>query len=561
MREATLGLLLIVAGLSGCIGGDEAAPDRLQENHAGRAGASEIELAPPEVQNGTLHVDVDIPVVTIGFPNDAVEALEEQLGNRSLHPWNIRGLPLVAPSDRGQTIAEEGSTGSQRSAERPMLHPGPIRTTAKFHVEPVSEALAENLSDELGEMPGEGNANQLEAFLAEALARDGVDVDPNRPLLVLVGTQSRENAPGNWRYAWPDGTNDTVRVFGEREPLLVVDLDGSALAPDETEAVVDLVHNATRYRLLQGTTYAPPAEDCHGVTLVTAVRRASSIPAANATGFVEERITPQRLAAAFGNLTGDRVHVDSKVLALPEDDPVLDAVSRGSYSTPRYQTLREYLAANWEDYWVEHEGCEGYLSVQFHTDRANTCTLEALGRCSSGTATYDEDTGYRIAFSWFSPPPEPTGTVAARSNPTAKADPYNGINYLHVHEVGHLFGLNHPHDIPNEEPLLDAGDPGPPQFTRVNETFQTVWSAMSYASGSSVQDFGAVDRANYERNRAAKLLVTAHENNQVHEAALDRALDHVSNYEWSKASGVLAPSLGDEPGGASASQRMPGVAS
>lgn len=506
MRWLWLTLLMVTMPLTGCIGGQG---DELE--------ATEGPTADPvfdilELVDGTVHMDVEMPVVFVGFPDATEDALAERLGEETVHHYT---------GDLNQPIPPEPDEGLEGNA--PLAgsnYEMPIVPTAQFQVQPASDDLEASLGAFLGQASIIGDAYSLESFLADALVEDGVDVDPNRPLLVVMNSDAFENPPETWRYQFPNGYLEPVTVFGEREPILVMDTAKMGLDEEgDVQAIEDAVRGAMHYRLLQGSVYPMPTAECHALTLVTAYRPTSL--AENHPGFdgIDELFNPDQIEGAFQNLTSDTVHVDVKVLELPMDDPALDALSRGEFST--FEAQRAWISMNWQEYWVEHEGCDAYVSFLIHTDMASAPNAVI------GIGTYDEDKGYRIALSWVNDALRLAFDPESPAVDDESLDRFNWVDYLHTHEAGHIFGMRHPHDITTSEGVDSQG------------TYEDVWSSMSYSTDGRVIDFGAVDRANFERNKAAFLVDAALEAGHGEDPAFEEALEHMAAYEWAQASQAL----------------------
>lgn len=510
-------LLGLTAGCLGLLDEDEPASPSATPNGTDPA----PELAPPQVGEGTVRMDVRIPVLLIGFPEGTAERLDERLDPLDVHQASGQDAGL-------DDLREEPDPDRLRYGVRSA---DPLAPTARYDVQAASEALTSRLEDRLANLEDPGNARAVERFLADTLADHGVDVDPNRPLLVFLDSGGIENAPEAWSYEFPLGAREDVSVFGEREPILVVDTGHLGVEPrseDGLEQLATLARNATRFRLLQGNLYELPTAPCHALTLVTAYRPTLLGPAGD--GSPEELYEAARVERAFDNLTSETVHVDVVTARLPADDPALDALSRGERTTE--EALKAWLVENWRDYWVPHEGCEPYLSVLVHSEDSTPCArpypsstdppgLHPHGCARTGFAHYTQD-GSRLALSWIN-----EATVPGDDEPGDLADV---VDYLHAHEAGHLFGLHHPHGIYEASGSLAR-----------DATFTSIWSTMSYATGDLLVDFGTVDRANLERNTAARTLVAAHDQGQADTEAYQRALDHLARYEWTQARQELAP--------------------
>lgn len=503
-------LVLIVPALllAGCIGGEES--QELEEAQVDNASEMpDVEL--PELKENEVHVNVTVPVVLVGYSDEQASALEGELENEDVHHQT---------SDFPQIIRPDPSTAT----EQPSFDTFDlgVQPTADYDVRTLDNETEADLDQRLatwtaGGSVGPGHA--LEAYLAEQL-----DPDPNAPSLVLVNSDGLEHGPDAWRYQMKNGYLEPVDSFGELEPLHVIDVAHNPdAAPDDAAATEGVVHEVTHYRLLQGTVYPPSTAECHALTVVTAYRPTALANYDPGMQNPEELFDPAMIEGAYENLTSninETVHVDAKVLELPVDDPVLDALSRGEFAT--FEAQRAWITQNWDEYWVEHEGCEAYVSFVVHTDAASTMTAV------NGIGLYDESTGYRVGLSWIN---ELQRYLTDNDSPLSSASPlgqgesveeYNYLNYLHAHEAGHTFSMRHPHDI--------SGSGGGGSST----AHEDVWSTMSYSNDGRAADFGAIDQANFARNKVGALVLEAQEQG-ASEEDLTPALEHIAAYEWAQA--------------------------
>lgn len=508
----TLALVFVTTAVAGCVGGDAPAPLEPDESSVARVIAPEpvganrtlVPLDAPRLVDGTVHVAVDVPVVLVGFSSDVARDLEERLTNQTVHPWTSSGDPFVFSSDPVRPPSTEGSPYAR------TYYPGPMATTAVYHVWEARDPLESRVAALLATSGEAANATQVEALLADTLQDEGGLLDADRPVLVFLDAAALAGTDVSLTYHLPDGPLEDVTVFGEREPMLVVD------AAAEVEAMVDLAHKATEYRLLQGNNARTPIASCHALTVIQADRTVSPL---------DEPVDPtdhDAVRDAFQALTGDETHVDFRTMNLPEDDPVLDALARADREPDGFSVtvMREWVIQHWDDYWVPHEGCRGYVSLLFQEDATLACPPvrpAGVPSCGNfGLGTYDDGRDHRIAFSWV----------------------YGGgpaHTWLHVHEGGHVFGLNHPHSI-------HLGPDG-----EADETFTTIWSSMSYDTISRgdalIHEFSAVDRANFVRNQAGFVVQAAAEAGLEGTPEFQTALDHLAAYEWKAASDTLRPML------------------
>lgn len=537
-----IGLTLITALFAGCIGGDA---DELEPQNATQQ-APELDL--PVLEDGIVKMDVRVPVVLIGYPDEAAAALEERLDSETV-AHGTGDFNQVLPPD-----PEEGVEGNA-----PLMGTSmdvPIHPTARYDVQPVDDTFEANLTDRLPEwrLPRENVAlydgSALEAYLADTLPEAGFELDPNAPTIVLLHLDALDIDLHTWRYDFPHGYLTPTRIFGEQTPMLIMDpsatmIDNESLSEQvvnnatgeehdhygdrlstsgqDLEEIAGMVREATHYRILQGSVYPTPLADCHAITLITAYRPTSIGEAGVAGPTAEELFHPNEIQAAFENLTGSTVHVDAKLIELPVDDPVLDALSRGEFGTLEAQ--RFWISQNWEDYWVPHEGCEPYVSFVLEGDAASASSGII------GIGTYDASKSYRIAISWVNDVVR-YGVVDPAS-PAVEDDPsmghWNWVDYLHAHETGHIIGQRHPHDVSRDD------------GSGTSQAYDDVWSVMSYDTDGRVIDFGVIDQANWQRNRAAFVVHAAQEAGLTDEPAFQQAKELMAQYKWDQAADLLWP--------------------
>jgi len=517
-RFAVVAVLALAAG---CLGtGDEG--EAVEEAQAPNATP---ELEPAALQEGQAHVNVTVPVITVGFTDAQAAQLEEDLADETVN-HTTSTFPQVLPPD--PDADPEDRLGGTFDLG--------IVPTAHYEVHTLPDDVRAELDEQLDLWTSTGTAapgHALEALLADELDGTALALDPNAPSLVLVNSDGLDHRVDEWRYQLPNGYYEPTDSFGEREPVHIMDVSHQGLDANDTDGIQEAVHDVTHYRLLQGTVYPPSTAECHALTLVTAYRPTSLANYDPSMQNPEELFNPKRVEAAYQNLTSlvdVPVHVDAKVLELPVDDPALDALSRGEFAT--FEAQRAWITENWDDYWVEHEGCEAYVSFLVHTDAASTPTPVL------GIGLYNHDVDRRIGLSWIN---EPMRYLMDGDSPLTPASPlrqgesideYNYLDYLHTHEAGHTFSMRHPHDISTP----DGGGS--------NSAHEEVWSAMSYANSGRVIDFSAIDQANFARNMVGNLLREA-VNAGATEADLEPALEHIAAYEWSQADDELQHVLDD----------------
>lgn len=503
MRTWPIGLLLI-ATLAGCLAGPGDDPTEPRE--------AEAQL--PVWQDGALHMDITVPVITIGMPAEARLALADALADGEEVVQYYWDNPITWPPDLD--MFPDSPQG-----EYTKMH---LIPTARYAVTPLPEAAEARLEEQLDEWSvsgGDLEGRELESFLMEVAEEHGLVFDPNAPSLVLFHGESFRQSY-QWRYSMPNGYLPDVAVFGEREPMHIIDTtrSGFDLASDAGRSdLADFVRAATHYRILQAPIYSVPLADCHAITLVTAYRPTALTEINPMMRGALELLDPDAIQGAFENLTGTTVHVDVINLMLPVDDPVLDAMARGEGTTSEQQ--RWWFMENWDRYWVEHDGCEAYVSWLIHTDTASPSTGLA------GLGTYDHSKGYRIALSWVN---ELFRMLSDPDSPLTDGaeglDTYNFVNYLHAHEAGHIAGKMHPHHLMREN-------------VESRTDFQDVWSVMSYSSDGRVIDFGVIEQANFQRNRMAFLFEAVHTLELDNTTQYEQALVLASEYRWNEASELL----------------------
>ncbi len=549
-RTIPLVTLLLTSALVGCLGGDDADPIDTQASE--QSDLPIIDL--PTFERQRLKIDVTVPVVLIGFPDQSVTALQERLGTHRVD-HEVSDFQQALPPDPEQDPAGHiPAVGT--------IWDVPALPTAVYDVQPAPEELEARLAQALPawELGNQGDvvvydANALEAFLADTLPAHGHELDPNAPSLVITHLDALEAPLHTWRYDFPHGWLEPVNSFGERTPMHILETSATLNRPtpvyhqvtgepwdphqDKLDPVEDvgeiehLVREATEFRLLHSPIYPLPLTECHAITMILGVRPTGLGEATPTFESGAELFHADEIGRAFQNLTGDTVHVDAKVLELPVDDPALDALARGEFAT--LEAMRGWLAMNWEDYWVEHEGCEAYLSLVFAGDAATTPTAIL------GIGTYDHDRGYRISISWINDlvrllrdPASPTGFVLGGDASSG----YNWIDFLFTHEIGHTIGVHHPFHNGRKEGSIQ------------NDHFQDTWTAMSYSTDGRVIDFSALDQANWQRNRMAYRFVAADQLGETTSEPWSQALEHAGAYHWGTADDLLGPMTdGQRPGG------------
>jgi hypothetical protein len=476
------------------------------------------------LEDGRYAVEVETPVVLIGWPWEEAAKLRGELESEEVEHASITYTLVDVPPE------------SDDPDVSPLVHgdpaiPAPIIPTAAYRIVSDPRLDAQFLANLTTVASGVYDGTAAEAWLAANLPRFGVPMDGNRTALVLPAVEGKHA----WRYHGNLGYLQPVRTFGERFPFIAIDLTADAdpyvtggvdyrqpAKPTSLAKVaVPAIEDVTHHRLLQGPIYPQTVLPCHAVTLILAVRATALTDVLPGFTSADSAVAAERIGRHFGNLTGMPVFVDLKVLRLPVDDPVLDALSR---ERVELSAIRLWLEQNWANYWVAHEGCEPYVSFALYGDLTDAEVL------FSGIAMHDVGDSHRFSYSIIG---ELTRFNAEGPTATQQPgrDPNEWFNRLFSHETGHLFGQRHPHDITKV-----SGSAG-------NNAFSSVWTTMSYQVRGVVDDFGAVDHANFARNRAGYVLQAAVAQGQDGTPEFQTALEHLAKGHWQAAADVLQPLL------------------
>lgn len=554
LREARLTGIVLLPVLAGCV-----AP---LEPTAGPASVVEDLLARVRLlERGGFEVDAPVHVMLIGFPAGTAAAVQGKLGTAPIEHEYL-DFARAFPPEPATLLADVGGT-----------LPEPVIPVAHYLVHDAAPELTEAFLAFAASADVEGaegilDANAAEDWLAGTLPAHGFPVDAATPALVVLHGGETLGDHG-WRTTFPAGWLEPVRAFGERTPLLVFDVSAredpyvttgpfavpvigvtppvatplppraierepynyvvDAASPELADTLALLVEDAAHFRLLQSAIYPITTKPCHAVTLILAIRATSL---AERAGYgAEGLLDVEALTRAFENLVGEgRAFVDLKVLRLPLDDPVLEAVIPRSAET--LDVFRWWLDENWDTYWMPHEGCEPYVSFLVSGD-----TTQQMG--FSGIAMYGVQATHRISFSivddlrrirWNHAGP---GEEVVNDKPES-IDAYDAVMRLYAHETGHLMGQHHPHNVIR----TDDGTPTTPAFS-------AVWSVMSYQNRERMADFGAIDRANHMRNRAGFVIQEAMHAGLEDAPEFRDAIAHLARYEWQEAGDLLVPLLQD----------------
>ena len=491
------------------------------------ATASSTEKQSAAWVDNRLEVAVPVPVITFGLPQDSVADLQRLLRVHTVNHDN-GDLNQVLPPDI-EELQEDGPT-----ALVPLLgdtFPNPVLPSAQFEITAAPAELEQEFLAALEQAKLEGSmfdAISMDDWLAQNLPRYGFQLNKNAPSIALLHLEAFGISNHGWYLQGRTGYLEPVRVFGERYPLLTIDTSAvedpyagsgdfrSPISNDATPLMADFITEAVEYRLLPASIYPVAQASCHAVTGIIGIRPAGIAEATPLLRSVEESLHPEWMKQAFDNLTGSDVFFDLKILSLPVDDPALDAIARGEF--PTMPVLRAWLTTNWENYHVDHPGCEEYLSVVFAGDIGTV-----PGGGILGIGTYDDKPGYRVSMSWvheaFRLAGDPEGPVCQLD--CDGKDYLNWWDYLMVHETGHILGQRHTHD--------KSSDTG---YGTSNDAFSSVWSTMSYQQDGRVVDFGAMDHANWMRNRAGFALLLAAQNGEIDTPQWHSAMDAASRLDW-----------------------------
>ncbi len=521
-------VVAFVSGLAGCRSSVEADLNTQ---------SSKADSAPRAQWVGNrLEVDVPVPVITFGLSASEAAALADALPRYTVD-HSTGDINQVISTDTEEPMDDP-------SALLPLMgesYPVPVLPTAVYAVQPAPPKLVDGFRKALDTAKISANrfdALIMEDWLAAELPKHGFKLNPNAPSLVVLHLAAFGVDTHGWKIQGDTGFLEPVRLFGDRNPLLVLDpsaedepYDATSggyrdpVTSDNAAVIANYVRAVTDYRVLQGSIYPVAQAPCHAVTAIMGVKAASlsQLPMSPLRPF-EEAFRPEVIKAAFDNLTGTDVFLDVKILSLPADDPALDAISRAEF--PAFEVMRGYLTAMWESYHVDHPGCEEYLSVVFVGDAA-----AVPGGGILGIGTYDDNPGKRISMSWVhdafrllldpeSPGCAVGGQVFSPYYCEGK-DYLNWWEYLISHESGHILGQRHPHDIS----LIDGS-------VASSDSFSSIWSSMSYQQDGRMIDFGANDRANWQRNRAGFALFIAAQNGREGTPEWNKAMDAASKLEW-----------------------------
>lgn len=547
-RTLLLSVLLGATGLAGCLGN---APLDAASVAPGPGGFANLAL----LEEGGFSLDVPLDVYFLGFDDATVAA--------------VAGGLEPTPIDHSASSSDRAFPPSPDTT--PLggkLFRAPTQPRAVFRVVDVDAAFEADFFAAVTKAEGADalDANAAEDWLAQRLGElRGAPLTREAPVFVVLhgGAALGEHA---WRYQFSHGYLDRLRIFGERLPVTVFDVSaqpdpfvveprrspealvfGTAFgftqpAPydwtldasgKETEAALtQLVLDAANWRFLKGPLYPVSTKPCHHVTLVLAIHSTSLTETLPGWLRAEDAIDAEMLRSAWTNLTGDDVTVDLKIYYLPQDEPALDAFARGAGTLAGMDALRWYLDENFESFVTLQEGCEEYLALLLWGDSA---AYTATG----GMGVYDVQRSHRLAISFV---PEsrriedmyegPGEHVVNTRNESRVV--WNWATMLYAHEVGHVFGQQHPQHIQRTAEGMGT-----------SHSFEAVYSIMGYQQDDRMVDFGAVDHATWTMARAGYAVADAQALGLEGTPAFEEALTHLAAGHWSDAFRALEPALRD----------------
>lgn len=546
MRGLLVAGSLLLASLAGCISGPS-----LEGSSTGLA--ADPALLPVELlEEGGFAIDVPLEVYLVGFDAATAESIRASLEPTAID-HSAGSADRVFPPDPAATAADGLSLRA------------PTQPRAIFRVVDVDEAFEGAFFAGLTRTATGGlDANAAEASLAAAIGElRGAPLDRMAPVFVVI---HGGDALGDhtWRYQFADGWLEGIRVFGELSPLTVFDVsarpDPFVVAPRRSPealvfgtafgfsqpadydwilepsgektvtALTQLIVDAAHWRFLKGPSYPISTRPCHHVTLLLAVHTTSLTETLPGYLRAENAIDVPGLASAFRNLTGEEVIVDLKVLRLPQDDPVLDALARGGGTLVGLDLLRWHLDENFERYVDVAQGCEEYLSLLLWGD-ASAAAL------TGGIALYDVQRGHRLSFSFVNDEKrirelyEGPGDFLVNER-NASRERWNWATMLFAHETGHLFGQQHPQHVSRTEDGLGT-----------KHSFEAVYSIMGYQQDDRMIDFGSVDRSTWAMGRAGYAIAEAQALDLAGTPAFEGALASLRQRQWDAAYEALEDEL------------------
>lgn len=245
----------------------------------------------------------------------------------------------------------------------------------------------------------------------------------------------------------------------------------------------------------------------------------------------EELTDEAAIQASFAKLVPwAEVSFEVEYIYLPDDDPALaaaleDAKDRESTDFVDFGIIKRHIRENWESYVPETPGARTYPSFAF-----------VLGAPSKGLFAYSDSDEYGDSFATFFNVADvflcagPYVRMPVCFTEERLGEEYlRGLwNFLFVHEVGHSFGLMHPHDT-FAEPEGEATE-------RMNFLWDSTATPMTYRH--FLLDFAQMDVDAVHRGNAVNLArdILADENaGDAARAGALRAIERVRAGEYADA--------------------------
>lgn len=135
-------------------------------------------------------MDVDVPVILVGFPNGTARELDQRLEPEEIdHRMTDLNQPLP-PNPRLDVFAHIPLQGEDFE--------NPIVPTAHYNVQPAPATVVSGIAERVDRWAIDGNAaaredrssehegRALERYLAKALPSAGIPIDPRTPSLVMI---------------------------------------------------------------------------------------------------------------------------------------------------------------------------------------------------------------------------------------------------------------------------------------------------------------------------------------------------------------------------------------